>query len=327
MDWRSVAFDWNRTRAFLVAAEEGSLSAAARALGQTQPTLGRQIRALEDELGIALFERDARGLVPTPSGLELLDHVRAMAEAAGHVSRLASGQSQSVDGTVRISATHAVATHLLPAMLATLREAAPALQVEIVATSANSDLRRREADVAIRASRPQDPELIARKVREDAATFYASPAYLASTPPLHRPEDFAYARLVGIEDDGGVWRDALIALGLTLPDPPFAYRTADHNAHWGLVREGLAIGVMPTVIGDADPAVVRAAPWLPPFRFPVWLVAHRELATSRRIRLVFDHLAAEMAALPPADRPPPRRSIAGAARPVSRSGLPSRSAP
>ncbi|WP_233245081.1 LysR family transcriptional regulator, partial [Caulobacter sp. HMWF009] len=96
MDWRAVRFDWNRARAFLVTAEEGSLSAAARALGMAQPTLGRQVEALQEELGVVLFERAGRGLTLTPSGLELLDHVRAMGEAAGRVSLTAAGQSQSV---------------------------------------------------------------------------------------------------------------------------------------------------------------------------------------------------------------------------------------
>ena len=91
MDWQSVKFDWNRARAFLVTAEEGSLSAAARALGMTQPTLGRQVTALEQELGVVLFERGGHGLVPTPSGLELVEHVRVMADAANRVSLTASG--------------------------------------------------------------------------------------------------------------------------------------------------------------------------------------------------------------------------------------------
>src|SRR6056297_2910935 len=105
MDWRSVGFDWNRARAFLVTAEEGSLSRAARALGMTQPTLGRQVSALEHELGVALFERVGRGLELTPSGLELVEHVRRMGEAATRVSLTASGQSQSIEGTVCITAT------------------------------------------------------------------------------------------------------------------------------------------------------------------------------------------------------------------------------
>ena len=98
MDWRSVKFDWNRARAFLVTAEEGSLSAAARALGMAQPTLGRQVSALESELGVILFERAGRGLALTQSGLELVEHVRAMGDAATRVSLTASGQSQSIEG-------------------------------------------------------------------------------------------------------------------------------------------------------------------------------------------------------------------------------------
>jgi len=94
MDWRSVTFDWNCARAFLVTAEEGSLSAAARALGLAQPTLGRQVAALEAELGVLLFERFGRGLQPTPAGHELLTHVRAMGEAAPQrvASRLGAGR-------------------------------------------------------------------------------------------------------------------------------------------------------------------------------------------------------------------------------------------
>src|SRR3954469_2836595 len=97
MDWRSVKFDWNRARAFLVTAEEGSLSAAARALGMAQPTLGRQVSALEEELGVVLFERIGRGLTLTAGGLDLLDHVRTMGEAANRVSLTASGQSQTIE--------------------------------------------------------------------------------------------------------------------------------------------------------------------------------------------------------------------------------------
>ena len=143
MDWRSVKFDWNRARAFLVSAEEGSLSAAARALGMAQPTLGRQVRALEDELGVILFERVGRGLTLTPSGLELVEHVRAMSEAASRVSLTASGQSQSIEGTVCISATEVAAAYVLPPIITRLRRAEPGIAIEVVASNNISDLRRR----------------------------------------------------------------------------------------------------------------------------------------------------------------------------------------
>src|SRR6186713_1703226 len=105
MDWRSVNFDWNRARAFLVTAEEGSLSAAARALGLAQPTLGRQVSALEEELGIALFERIGRGLRLTAGGLDLVEHVRTMADAANRLSLTASGRSQTIEGPITVTAS------------------------------------------------------------------------------------------------------------------------------------------------------------------------------------------------------------------------------
>src|SRR5690606_66680 len=105
MDYDTVKFDWNRARAFWVVAAEGSLSAAARALGMSQPTLGRQVSALGEELGVVLFARLGRGLTLTPSGLELVEHVRAMGEAAGRVSLVASGQSQSLEGLITITAS------------------------------------------------------------------------------------------------------------------------------------------------------------------------------------------------------------------------------
>ena len=120
MDWRAVKFDWNKARAFLVTAEEGSISAAARALGMAQPTLGRQVDGLEQELGVVLFERVGRGLTLTPSGMELLEHVRGMGEAAGRVSLAALGQSQALDGCISISASETYAAVLLPPIICLL---------------------------------------------------------------------------------------------------------------------------------------------------------------------------------------------------------------
>jgi len=157
MDWRAVKFDWNRARAFLVTAEEGSLSAAARALGMAQPTLGRQVDALEAELDVVLFERVGRGLELTPSGLELLEHVRSMGEAANRVSLTAAGQSQSIEGTICIAASETYAAILLPPILVKLRRLEPGIHIEIVASSKPSDLRRREADIAIRNFAPSGP--------------------------------------------------------------------------------------------------------------------------------------------------------------------------
>ena len=289
MDWRSVTFDWNRARAFLVTAEEGSLSAAARALGMAQPTLGRQVAALEQELGVALFERVGRGLALTPSGLELVDHVRAMGDAAGRVSLAASGRSQSIEGTIRITATEVHAAFILPPIIARLRRLAPGITIEIVASNAVSDLRRREADIAVRSGRPTDPDLIAKKVKDDAAQLYATPAYLDSIGNPASLAEFSQADFIGFDDNEPLL-DGLNALGFALTGRNFPMLTASHLVYWELVKQGLGIGVMQMQTGDAEPLVRRAVPAMAPMRFPVWLVAHRELRTSRRVRLVFDFL-------------------------------------
>lgn len=295
MDWTSIKFDWNRARAFLVTAEEGSLSAAARALGMAQPTLGRQVNALEDELGVVLFERVGRGLRLTPSGLELLEHTRAMGDAAGRVSLTAAGQSHSIEGKVSIAASEVYAAHLLPPILAKLRHSAPGIDIEIVASNAPSDLRRREADIALRNFRPTEPDLIARKIRDVPARLYATPAYLAQIGNPRTPADLSNAEFINL-DDSDMLMKAFNAQGMALTKRNFPLLTESYLVMWALVKQGLGIGILDGNIGDAEPLVRRVLPDFDPLMFPLWLVAHREVNTSRRIRLVFDLLASELAA-------------------------------
>ncbi len=261
MDWRSVNFDWNRARAFLVTAEEGSLSAAARALGMAQPTLGRQVTALEQELGVVLFERVGRGLALTPSGVELVEHVRAMGDAASRVSLTASGQSQSIEGTIRITTTEVYAAFVLPPIIAKLRPLAPGITIEIVASNAVSDLRRREADIAIRNGRPTDPDLIAKKVKDDFAQLYATPAYLDRIGNPSSLAEFSQADFIGFDDNKPLL-DGLNALGFNLTGRNFPVLTGSHLVHWDLVKQGLGVGVMQMRTGDAEPLVRRILPQL-----------------------------------------------------------------
>jgi DNA-binding transcriptional LysR family regulator len=293
MDWRSVKFDWNKARAFLVTAEEGSLSAAARALGMAQPTLGRQVDGLEQELGIVLFERVGRGLTLTPSGLELLEHVRDMGEAAGRVSMTALGQSQALEGTICISASETYAAVLLPPIIAKLRKMEPGIQVEIVVANHASDLRRREADIAIRNFRPTEPDLIAKKIGDADAVLYATPDYIAEIGNPTKPYDLRHAEFVNM-DHSGMMLKGLNTLGLGLTEANFPLLTENYLVMWELVRQGAAIGILDAYIGDADPVVRRVLPNLEPLVFPIWLVSHRELTTNRRIRMVYDFLAAEL---------------------------------
>ncbi|MFT4916271.1 MAG: DNA-binding transcriptional LysR family regulator [bacterium] len=293
MDWRSVKFDWNKARAFLVTAEEGSLSAAARALGMAQPTLGRQVDGLEQELGIVLFERVGRGLTLTPSGLELLEHVRAMGEAAGRVSLTALGQSQALEGIICISASETYAVVLLPPIVAKLRALEPGIHVEIVVANHASDLRRREADIAIRNFRPTEPDLIAKKIGDADAVLYATPDYIAKIGNPTKPYDLRHADFVNM-DHAGMMLKGLNTLGLGLTEANFPLFTESYLVMWELVRQGAGIGILDAHIGDADPTVRRVLPNLEPLVFPIWLVAHRELTTNRRIRMVYDFLAVEL---------------------------------
>ncbi len=293
MDWRSIKFDWNKARAFLVTAEEGSLSAAARALGMAQPTLGRQVDGLEQELGIVLFERVGRGLQLTPGGLELLDHVRVMGDAAGRVSMNALGQSQTLEGRVCISASETYAAVLLPPIIAKLRILEPDIHVEIVVSNQASDLRRREADIAIRNFRPTEPDLIAKKVGEADAVLYATPDYIEKIGNPTMPQDLRHAHFVNL-DHAGMMIKALNKLGLGLTEENFPLLTESYLVMWELVRQGVAIGILDAHIGDADPIVRRVLPNFQPLIFPIWLVSHRELTTSRRIRRVYDYLAEEL---------------------------------
>ena len=170
--------DWNLARAFCSTADAGSLSGAARKLGLTQPTLSRQVAALEAALGVTLFERIGKRLALTEAGLGLLEHARAMAAAADAMALAAAGRSQEVSGAVTISATEAVSAYLLPGLVARLRQKAPQITLVIVASDSISDLRRREADIAIRHVRPTEPELIAQLVGEMTAHFYAAESWI-----------------------------------------------------------------------------------------------------------------------------------------------------
>jgi DNA-binding transcriptional LysR family regulator len=292
MDWQRVDFDWNHVRAFLATADEGSYSAAARALGIAQPTVGRQVAALEAELGVTLFERAGRGFGLTASGLELVEHVRAMSEAAFRVSRIAAGQAVSLEGRISITASEVVATYLLPPLVAKLRALHPGIEVQIVASNTPQDLRIREADIAIRSFRPTETELIARKVRDSAAYLYASPKYLEALGPGLTRESLSRATFIGF-DYTDTFRKGLGALGLALTPENFPLVSQSQHVQWALVRAGAGIAIMIAEVGDADPGVRRVLD-LPPIPIPMWLVTHRDVRTSRRVRVVVDFLAEEL---------------------------------
>ena len=292
MDWRSVQFDWNLARAFLVTAEEGSLSAAARALGLTQPTLSRQVAGLEEELGVALFERVGRGLELTPGGAELLEQVRAMGDAAVNLKLAAVGQSSTIKGNICISATDLVTILVMPILIQKLRRLHPDISVELIASDTLSDLRRREADIAIRAMQPADPDLIARKIGDVTGHLYASEYYLEQIGVPQSPEDLGDANFIC--DKSEMIINIMAGCGIKLTQRNFSITSESVITQWELVKRGLGIALLPDQLAGIEPRFHKVLPDLQPFKGPLWLVVHKELRTSRRVRVVFDFLVDEL---------------------------------
>ena len=290
MEWTRSEFDWNQARAFLATAEEGSLSAAARALHLTQPTVSRQVSSLEKSLGVTLFERTSRELLLTKSGLELLQYFKAMGDAANYISVAATGQSQSVAGHVLISATNLMATHFLPPILKQIQTSVPDLQIEIIASNEVSDLRRREADIAIRHTQPQDENLIAKRLRDTTAGLFASSDYLDR---VGRPKTMSEAtKLTFVGFDNPERRIELMAThGLTLTPENFNFSTASATLSLELVRQGFGVGILPIEVGDTYSELEAVKIAFDPIQIETWLVVHRELKTNLGIRIVFDLLA------------------------------------
>ncbi len=290
MNWQAISFDWNQVRAFLATVEEGSLSAAARVLGQSQPTVGRQVTALEEALGVVLFQRVGKGLVVTKAGLELVEHVRAMADAASRISLTATGQSQTIEGRVRITASDTLSVMVLPRILRTLRERAPGIAVDVIASNKLRDLRRREADIAIRHVRPDQPDLTARLVRESLARFYGSAEYFARHGRPRNMEEFARGVFVGF-DSAEAMLPYMRDLGLPLTADNFHWVTDSGLAYQEMMRQGLGMGILMDEWAARLPELEVAMPELAPIPLQTWLATHRELQSSRRIRVVFDLLA------------------------------------
>jgi DNA-binding transcriptional LysR family regulator len=294
MNWKSVSFDWNHIRAFLVTAEEGTLSAAAKALGLTQPTLSRQVCALECQLSLTLFERVGQRLVLTNSGLELLEHAREMGNSALDFSLSASGQSQQIEGSVIVSASELTAAYMLPKIIAKLRSEEPGIHIEVVVTNEPSDLKRREADIAIRNFHPTQHDLIAKKLGEEVIWLYGTQEYLDHFPLINDFSELNDIQIIGF-DHSNMVSDLLNKQGWKLSKKNFSLITSCQLLQLALSKESQGVIFFPEKIGDQDPCLVRAFEHMGPImKLPIWLVCHQELRTSLRVRKVFDFIATEL---------------------------------
>ena len=288
-------FDWSLIRSFLAALEAGSLLGAARVLNTSQPTVGRHIAELESQLGLVLFERTGRGLVPTANALQLADAARAMEAGALQLARSVSGTQARVGGTVRITASQPVACYLMPSVLADMRRSIPDIQVELEASNAVSNLLRREADIALRMVRPDQASLVAKRLGLVTLGAYASKTYIARRGAPRQPTDLFKHELIGYDKIDDIVR-GFRAYDQAIAREAFALRSDDLIVHWQALRAGLGIGFVANYLGQSDPDVQRVLPAMELPSLPMWLTVHREIRTSQRIRAVYDFLAK---ALPP----------------------------
>jgi len=281
-------------QSFTAVAREGSLSAAARQLGQSQPTIGRHIKALETHLGIELFTRVPQGLIPTQAGLEILGHADTMAGAAAKLRLTAAGRAQELRGTVRITASIVISHFILPEILSDIRQALPDVQLELVPSDTTENLIFREADIAVRMYCPTQLDVITKHVADQQIETYAASSYLDRVGRPETIEDALKLDLIGFDKNDLIIR-LLGDAGTSVTRDFFPLRCDDQAAYWQLVRAGCGIGATQTLIGDADPLVERISAGFHFAPLPVWLAAPEALRTNLRIRAVWDLLADELA--------------------------------
>ncbi|MFN4099806.1 MAG: LysR family transcriptional regulator [Pararhodobacter sp.] len=284
------SLDWSLVQAFLAVAETGSLSAAARALGRSQPTLGRQIRTLEEQLGADLFQRQPRGLVLTETGTALIAPAQAMRAAASTMTLTAAGREERLEGSVRITASVAVSTFHLPKILAHIRQAEPRIALELVPSDRSSNLLYREADIAIRMYRPTQQDLVTRHLGDTAIAAFASRGYIARRGVPTTETELRAHDLIG-QDRETQLIEGMQALGFPATRDWFALRCDDVAANWQLVSAGCGIGFLQRSIGLRDPQLVEIDFGVPLPPLPVWLTAHEAMRRTPRIRRIWDLLA------------------------------------
>lgn len=283
---RRMDVDWSWFQTFVSAAKAGSFTAAAENLGLSQATVSRHVQALEEHLGVALFVRHARGLALTERGAELLGTAQGLGVQVDALVRRATGMREVPAGDVRVSANEPIGVHVLMPCLAKLRAKHPDVHVELVIDNRSADLRRREADIAVRMFEPRQLDLIAKRIGEVSLGLFASRAYVKRHGKPCSLADRAEHTLIGFDHDPD-WARQIREVGLTAAD--FIFRTDSLNAQIAAMVAGVGIAGTHVRIGERL-GLVRVMPDLPLKPLPVWLVTHEELRTSAAVRVVFDAL-------------------------------------
>jgi DNA-binding transcriptional LysR family regulator len=282
--------DWSLVQAFLAVSETGSLSAAARQLRLTQPTVGRHIQALEADLGVSLFKRQARGMMLTEQGASLLSHAQRMRAAAEALSLNAAGGAEDLRGSVRITASVFSSHHYLPSIIAELRQTQPEIDIELVASDETENLLFREADIAVRMYRPTQLDMVTVHIGDVQLALFGSKDYLKRRGRPTRPEDYEGHDFVGYDRNDSMVRGFREA-GIDVTREFFPVRCDNQTAVWEMVRAGCGLGFAPQFAGLQDPRLEMLDLGVPIPKLEVWLTAHEAVRRSPRVDLVWRLLA------------------------------------
>jgi DNA-binding transcriptional LysR family regulator len=286
---------WDLYRSFLAVLRLGSLSAAGRALGLTQPTIGRHIATLQACLGgRVLFTRSQTGLMPTAAAHELRPHAEDMAAAAAAFVRMGSGNLEETAGVVRLAAADVVGVEVLPAILSEFRYKYPNTVIELSLSNQMADLLRRDADIAVRMVRPKQKALLAKRAGTVALGFHAHRRYLERFGYPERLEDLVHHTLIGF-DRIPPFADLLDALPVPVSRELFAFRCDNDLALMAALRSGFGIGICQTGIARRDPNLLPLLSKQFKVDMEIWIVMHNDLKRVSRMRLMFDHLAIGLA--------------------------------
>ena len=286
---------WDLYRSFLAVLRLGSLSAAGRALGLTQPTIGRHMAQLQESLGgRVLFTRSPSGLMPTAAAHELRPHAEDMAAAAAAFTRMGSANVEEDAGVVRLAAADVVGVEILPPILSEFRHKYPNTVIELSLSNQMADLLRRDADIAVRMVRPKQKALLARRAGKVTLQFHAHRRYLERYGYPERLEDLVHHTLIGF-DRALPFATLVDAMPMPISRELFAFRCDYDLAQLAALRCGFGIGLCQTGIARRDPDLLPLLAKQFKFEMEIWIVMHNDLKRVSRMRLMFDHLVANLA--------------------------------
>lgn len=287
--------DWALYRSLRAVLKAGSLSGAARILALSQPTVGRHVEQLEQALGLPLFTRSPQGLRPTEFARELAPYLETMADAAAAAARDASAEAEEVAGVVRLTASEVVGAEVLPPILTRFHALYPNIAIELVLSNRSEDLLRRAADIAVRMVRPTQGALLAKRIGVIDIGLFAHRRYLAARGAPETVAALTGHAIIGFDRENSLGA-ALEAFGAPITREDFAFRADSDLAQLAALRAGFGIGGCQVAIARRDPDLVQVLADQVRFPLETWVVMHEDLKASRRMRLMFDHLAAELGA-------------------------------